>query len=129
MPLPEEVYRVLVEVVEAKREGKVITLVPHTQRLTTQEAADFLGISRPTLVKLLKDGESPGPGAVEVIETSGNSGVIYHQRSDGRIAAQLLQAAAAGRPDAPDRDTQLGADLGVRHRRVLDQHGDQPLAA
>jgi hypothetical protein len=28
VPLPEEVYRVLVEVVEAMREGKVITLVP-----------------------------------------------------------------------------------------------------
>ena len=59
VPLPEEVYRVLVEVVEAMREGKVITLVPHTQRLTTQEAADFLGISRPTLVKLLEDGKIP----------------------------------------------------------------------
>ena len=59
VPLPEKVYRVLVEVVEAMREGKVITLVPHTQRLTTQEAADFLGISRPTLVKLLEDGKIP----------------------------------------------------------------------
>ena len=59
MPLPEEVYRVLVEVVEAMREGKAITLVPRTQRLTTQEAADFLGISRPTLVKFLEDGKIP----------------------------------------------------------------------
>jgi prepilin-type processing-associated H-X9-DG protein len=39
--LPEEVYRVVVEAVEAMREGKAITLVPRTQRLTTQEAADF----------------------------------------------------------------------------------------
>jgi excisionase family DNA binding protein len=59
VPLPEEVYRVLVEVVEAMREGKAITLVPRTQRLTTQEAADFLGISRPTRVKLLEDGKIP----------------------------------------------------------------------
>jgi excisionase family DNA binding protein len=50
---------VLAEVVEAMREGKVITLVPRTQRLTTEEAADFLGISRPTLVKLLQDGKIP----------------------------------------------------------------------
>jgi excisionase family DNA binding protein len=58
-PLPEEVYRILVKVVEALREGKVITVVPRTQRLTTQEAADFLGISRPTLVKLLEHGKIP----------------------------------------------------------------------
>jgi excisionase family DNA binding protein len=39
--------------------GKVITIVPRTQRLTTQEAADFLGVSRPTLVKLLEEGKIP----------------------------------------------------------------------
>jgi excisionase family DNA binding protein len=59
VPLPEEVYRVVVEVVEAMRAGKAITLVPHAQRLTTQEAADFLGVSRPTLVKILEDGKIP----------------------------------------------------------------------
>lgn len=59
VPLPEEVYRALVSVVEAMREGKVVTVVPRTQRLTTQEAADFLGISRPTLVRLLEDGKIP----------------------------------------------------------------------
>jgi excisionase family DNA binding protein len=59
VPLPEEVYKVLTAVVEALRAGKVITVVPQTQRLTTQEAADFLGISRPTLVKLLDQGKIP----------------------------------------------------------------------
>jgi excisionase family DNA binding protein len=59
VPLPEELYKVLTAVVEALGEGKVITVVPQTQRLTTQEAADFLGISRPTLVKLLDRGKIP----------------------------------------------------------------------
>lgn len=59
VPLPEEVYNLLTDVVEAMREGKVITLVPHTQRLTSQEAADFLGVSRPTLVKILEEGKIP----------------------------------------------------------------------
>jgi excisionase family DNA binding protein len=59
VPLPPEVYGVLINVVQAMREGKAISVLPQTQRLTTQEAADFLGISRPTFVKLLVSGEIP----------------------------------------------------------------------
>ncbi|NLI85445.1 MAG: excisionase family DNA-binding protein [Propionibacterium sp.] len=65
VPLPLEAFRVLVAVAAAMREGKAITVAPIDQLLTTQEAADFLGISRPTLVKLLESGEMPfeRPGA------------------------------------------------------------------
>lgn len=55
--LPAEAYRVLREVLGAMANGLAITVVPQHTRLTTQEAADLLGISRPTLVKLLEDGE------------------------------------------------------------------------
>ena len=55
-PLPLEAYQVLVDVVDAMKQGKGISVMPVDQRLTTQEAADFLGISRPTLVKLLDAG-------------------------------------------------------------------------
>ena len=57
VPLPMEAYKVLVKVVASMRAGKAITIAPLDQRLTTQEAANFLGISRPTLVKLLEQGE------------------------------------------------------------------------
>lgn len=57
--LPPEAYRVLRDVLEAMADGLAITVVPQHTRLTTQEAADVLGISRPTLVKLLGDGEIP----------------------------------------------------------------------
>ncbi|MDE0805715.1 MAG: helix-turn-helix domain-containing protein [Acidimicrobiales bacterium] len=59
VPLPAEVYRVLRQVVEVMRQGKATLVAPQGMLLTTQEAADFLGISRPTLVKLLEDGAIP----------------------------------------------------------------------
>ena len=57
--LPPPVYGALREVVEALSQGLAITIAPHNTLLTTQEAADLLGISRPTLVRLLVDGEIP----------------------------------------------------------------------
>jgi len=56
IPLPPEVHRVLRQVVEVMRQGRAILVAPQDLLLTTQEAADFLGISRPTLVKLLESG-------------------------------------------------------------------------
>lgn len=55
--LPPEVFEVLRDVVEAMALGQAVTIAPVHQRLTTQEAADLLGVSRPTLVKLLESGE------------------------------------------------------------------------
>jgi len=57
--LPPAVYQVLSQVITAMRAGRAITVAPLAQRLTTQEAADLLGISRPTMVKLLDDGKLP----------------------------------------------------------------------
>jgi excisionase family DNA binding protein len=57
--LPAEVFDVLRTVVDAMAEGQAVTIVPVHQRLTAQEAAELLGISRPTLVKLLERGEIP----------------------------------------------------------------------
>ncbi|MPZ53477.1 MAG: helix-turn-helix domain-containing protein [Acidimicrobiia bacterium] len=38
---------------------RTVTIAALYHRLTTQEAAELLGISRPTLVKVLEDGEIP----------------------------------------------------------------------
>ena len=39
--------------------GKAVFVAPYNTKLTTQDAADYLGISRPTLVKLLEQGDVP----------------------------------------------------------------------
>lgn len=54
--LPDQVYQVLRDVAAAMSRGLAITVAPHNTLLTTQEAADLLSISRPTLVRLLTDG-------------------------------------------------------------------------
>ena len=45
------------------------------------------------------------------------------------MTAEFVQAAAAGGSYAADRNAQRGADPGVGHGRVLDEQGDQLLAA
>ena len=57
--LPPAVAEALLQVVDAMRRGLAVTVAPQDQRLTTQEAADMLGISRPTLVRMLEAGEIP----------------------------------------------------------------------
>lgn len=57
--LPPEVYEALRDVVAAMASGRAITIAPHNTVMTTQEAADLLNMSRPTLVRLLEAGEIP----------------------------------------------------------------------
>ncbi len=57
--IPEPIYQVLRQVVHAMALGQAISIVPDEQEMTTQEAADLLNVSRPYLIKLLKQGEIP----------------------------------------------------------------------
>lgn len=57
--IPESVYTVLGQVVQAMASGQAISIVRHNRELTTQEAANILNVSRPFLVKLLDNGEIP----------------------------------------------------------------------
>ena len=57
--LPREIFEALGEVVKAMTNGQAVMIAPVHQLLTTQEAADLLGISRPTFIKLLDSGEMP----------------------------------------------------------------------
>lgn len=51
--------RLLVEVMELLEQGEGVTFVPISKRLTTQQAADLLNVSRPFLIKVLDKGELP----------------------------------------------------------------------
>ena len=57
--LPDVIYRILKEAVNNMRSGKAVLLMPEDANITTQMAANALGVSRPHLIKLLESGEIP----------------------------------------------------------------------
>src|ERR1700730_13484172 len=57
--IPASAFAALQAVVRDMAQGLTITLIPHDRELTTKEAADILGVSRPFLVQLLDRGEIP----------------------------------------------------------------------
>jgi excisionase family DNA binding protein len=59
LELPDAVYSLLLRILQGLQDGKAISVVPITQDLTTQQAASFLGVSRPFFVKLLESGKLP----------------------------------------------------------------------
>jgi len=57
--VPDEVYRLTHEVLSIVAEGGTAAVVEVEHDLTTQTAAEILGVSRPHLIKLLDQGEIP----------------------------------------------------------------------
>lgn len=57
--VPMAALQLLAKILEAMSQGKPISLVPIATEMTTQAAAEFLGCSRPHLVKLLENGAIP----------------------------------------------------------------------
>lgn len=121
VPLPAEVYRVLRQVVEVMREGKATLVAPQGMLLTTQEAADFLGISRPTLVKLLEHGAIPfeKPNRHRRVRLQDLVDFRARQRSDRRTALDQMteEASEPGLYNDPPPDY-AGALKRARHRRA-----------
>ena len=57
--IPIQALRLLAKILHETGQGRPISIVPLAMEVTTQSAADYLGCSRPHLVKLLEDGLIP----------------------------------------------------------------------
>lgn len=64
--LTAQLHEILTQVVRALTRGQSISILTHDQEITTRQAAELLGLSRPTVVRLINDGELEAtvPGSV-----------------------------------------------------------------
>jgi excisionase family DNA binding protein len=57
--IPQPLHELLLVILNNLQSGNAISIIPERQQLTTQRAADILGVSRPFLVGLVESGEIP----------------------------------------------------------------------
>jgi excisionase family DNA binding protein len=105
--LPVDIAEALRGIVEALAQGKAVTVAPQHTTLTTQQAADLLGISRPTFVKRLEEGDIPftKPGRHRRVRLSDVLAYRNRMRSESSEALDRLAQISqdAGLYESADR--------------------------
>lgn len=106
LELPDAMYDALRQVAIALSSGMGVNVAPLNAMLTTQEAADYLGISRPTLVRILERGDIPmeKPGRHRFVQLKD---LVEYQERDQAQRRQVLKALVE---DAEENDLYAKTD-------------------
>lgn len=117
--VPSPIADMFAAMIAALHSGQPITFVPHDTLLTTQEAADFLGVSRPTVVKFINDGRlsCTMSGTHRRVEFAD----VLALRNERRSAVQdfLARTLAEEDLDSPD---EVRAALRTARRSIRERH-------
>jgi excisionase family DNA binding protein len=98
--VPRQAAIMLAQILGFLANGQSVTVTPSNAMLTTQQAADFLNVSRPYLIKLLEAGEIPFEKVGTHRRVAFGELMEYKRRDDQE------------RRRAADELTELGQELG-----------------
>lgn len=94
--IPSSAVRLLLYLLTEMSHGNAVTLIPTHTELTTQQAADLLGVSRPFMAKLLDEGKIPGRTVGKYRRVRFDDLLAYKQKDDetrAKILDQLSEEA------------------------------------